>query len=154
MLLGLFDVFEKIRWSKPPRSARLRPASDTMSSQVMWWAAARVLSLTVVLLRTTMYNSLMVSMTVSEARAALPELLSRVEGGEEITITRHGRPAAVLVRPDALRSRRAEAALEDAGRIHELLTQAAGQPLPEGPGLTAQRAEELVAAIRAGRDTR
>ena len=44
MLLGSFDVFEKIRWSKPPRSARLRPASDTMSSQVMWWAAARVLS--------------------------------------------------------------------------------------------------------------
>ena len=71
------------------------------------------LSLTVVLLRTTMYNSLMVSMTVSEARRPSP-ILSRVEGGEEITITRHGRPAAVLVRPDALRSRRAEAALEDA----------------------------------------
>ena len=101
-----------------------------------------------------MYNSVMVSMTVSEARAALPQLLSRVEGGEEITITRHGRPAAVLVRPDALRSRRADAALEDAGRIHELLTQAAGEPLPDSRGLTAQRAEELVTAIRAGRDTR
>ena len=110
--------------------------------------------MTAVLLRTTTYNFLMVSMTVSEARAALPELLTRVEGGEEITITRHGRPAAVLVRPDALRSRRADAALEDAGRIHELLIQAAGEPLPEGRGLTAQRAEELVTAIRAGRDTR
>ena len=110
--------------------------------------------LTVVLLCTTTYNSVMASVTVSEARAALPELLTRVEGGEEITITRHGRPAAVLVRPDALRSRRADAALEDAGRIHELLIQAAGEPLPEGPGLTAQRAEELVTAIRAGRDTR
>jgi len=96
----------------------------------------------------------MVSMTVSEARAALPQLLSRVEGGEEITITRHGHPVAVLVRPDALRSRRADAALEDAGRIHELLTQAAGEPLPDSRGLTAQRAEELVTAIRAGRDTR
>src|ERR1700685_1903182 len=105
-----------------------------------------------------MYNGVqfcpMASMTVSEARAALPELLSRVEGGEEITITRHGRPVAVLVRPDALRSRRADAALEDAGRIHELLTQAAAEPLPGGAGLTAQRAEELVAAIRAGRETR
>ena len=40
------------------------------------------------------------SMTVSEARAALPELLSRVEEGEEITITRHGRTVAVLVRPE------------------------------------------------------
>ena len=95
----------------------------------------------------------MVSMTISEARAALPELLSRVEQGEEITITRHGRPAAVLVRPDALRSRRAAAALEDAARIHDLVAQAAADPLPEGSGLTTQRAEELIAEIRAGRDT-
>jgi prevent-host-death family protein len=95
-----------------------------------------------------------VSMTISEARAALPELLSRVEQGEEITITRHGRPAAVLVRPDALRSRRAAAALEDAARIHDLVAQAAADPLPEGSGLTTQRAEELIAEIRAGRDTR
>jgi prevent-host-death family protein len=96
----------------------------------------------------------MTSMTASEARAALPELLSRVEQGEEITITRHGRPVAVLVRPDALRSRRADAALEDASRIHELLTEAATAPVPEGPGLTEQRAEELIAGIRAGRDAR
>jgi antitoxin (DNA-binding transcriptional repressor) of toxin-antitoxin stability system len=78
----------------------------------------------------------MASMTVSEARAALPELLSRVEGGEEITITRHGRTVAVLVRPDVLRNRRAGAALENAGRIHELLTQAAAEPWPEDTGLT------------------
>ncbi len=51
----------------------------------------------------------MVMMTVPEARAVLPDLLSRVESGEEVTITRHGRPVAVLVRPDALRSRRARA---------------------------------------------
>jgi prevent-host-death family protein len=94
------------------------------------------------------------SITVSEARAALPELLSRVQDGEEITITRHGAPVAVLVRPDALRSRRAGAALGDAGRIHELLSQAAAAHLPDGPGLTAQRAEELIAEIRAGRDSR
>ncbi|MGB6581181.1 MAG: type II toxin-antitoxin system prevent-host-death family antitoxin [Streptosporangiaceae bacterium] len=95
----------------------------------------------------------MASMTVSEARAALPELLSRVEEGEEVTITRHGRPVAVLVRPDALRSRRASA-VDDAQRIHELLTRAAAAPLPEDAGLTAQRAEELIAEIRAGRDAR
>ncbi|MGH9223290.1 MAG: type II toxin-antitoxin system Phd/YefM family antitoxin [Acidimicrobiales bacterium] len=35
-------------------------------------------------------------MTVSEARAALPEVLDRVGGGEEVIITRHGRPAAVV----------------------------------------------------------
>jgi prevent-host-death family protein len=96
----------------------------------------------------------MTSMTVSEARAALPELLSRVEDGEEVTITRHGRPVAVIVRPDVLHSRRAQAALEDADRIHQLLTEAARTALPKGPGLTAQRAEELISDIRAGRDTR
>ena len=96
----------------------------------------------------------MTSITVSEARAQLPELLSRVHDGEEITITRHGRPVAVLVRPDVLRSRRAGAALDEAERIHELLNQAAAADLPEGPGLTAHRAVDLIAEIWAGRDAR
>jgi hypothetical protein len=108
----------------------------------------------------------MTTMTVSEARSALPEVLDRVAGGEEITITRHGRPVAVVIRPDILWSRRVGGALGDAERIHELLTEAAGTPLPEeaglteeagrpgGTGLTAERAEELIAAIRAGRDAR
>ena len=39
-------------------------------------------------------------MTISEARAALPEVLNRVAEGEEVTITRHGRPIAVVIRPD------------------------------------------------------
>ena len=95
----------------------------------------------------------MVMITASEARAALPDLLSRVEGGEEVTITRHGRPVAVLVRPDALRSRRARAALEGAERIHQLLAGAASAA-PEDTGLTEARAEELIAEIRAGRDAR
>jgi prevent-host-death family protein len=34
---------------------------------------------------------------VSEARAALPEVLDRVGAGEDVTITRHGRPVAVVV---------------------------------------------------------
>ena len=42
----------------------------------------------------------MAVMTVSEARAALPEVLTRVALGEEITITRYGSPVAVVVRPD------------------------------------------------------
>ncbi len=92
----------------------------------------------------------MVMMNVSEARSALPDLLSRVEGGEEVTITRHGRPVAVLVRPDALRSRRARADQDGAEAIHQLLAAAA----PEGGGLNEDRAEELIAEIRAGRDAR
>jgi prevent-host-death family protein len=96
----------------------------------------------------------MTSLSVSEARATLPELLTRVEDGEEITITRHGRPVAILVRPDALRSRRARAALDDAARIHDLLAEAAAAALPDGAGLTVQRAEDLIAGIRASRDAR
>jgi antitoxin (DNA-binding transcriptional repressor) of toxin-antitoxin stability system len=92
------------------------------------------------------------TMTVSEARAALPEVLDRVADGEEVTITRHGRPVAVVVRPDVLWSRRSRAVLDDAERIHALVTEAAGAELPAGPGLTAQRADELIAEIRAGRD--
>lgn len=41
-------------------------------------------------------------MTISEARAALPEVLDRVAEGEEVTITRHGRPIAVVIRPDVV----------------------------------------------------
>src|SRR6516165_3794764 len=96
----------------------------------------------------------MTSMSASEARAALPELLNRVEDGEEVVITRHGRPVAVLVRPDALRARRAETAFDDAARIHALLAEAAVAPLPKGAGLTEERAEELIAEIRASRDAR
>ncbi|SBW25536.1 hypothetical protein FDG2_4584 [Candidatus Protofrankia californiensis] len=93
-------------------------------------------------------------MTVSEARANLPELLTRVDNGEEITITRHGRPAAVLIRPDALRARRAHAALADAERIHELLQTARATPLPTSGGLSVTRAEELIREIRTGRENR
>jgi antitoxin (DNA-binding transcriptional repressor) of toxin-antitoxin stability system len=96
----------------------------------------------------------MTTMTISEARAALPEVLDRVAGGEEVTITRHGRPVAVVVRPDILWSRRTGGALADAERIHELLTEAGAAVLPDGPGLTAERAAELIGEIRAGRDAR
>jgi antitoxin (DNA-binding transcriptional repressor) of toxin-antitoxin stability system len=44
----------------------------------------------------------MAMMTVSEARAALPEVLTRVAAGEEITITRYGSAVAVVVRPDVV----------------------------------------------------
>jgi prevent-host-death family protein len=59
--------------------------------------------------------------SVSEARGKLPALLERVGDGEEVTLTRHGVPVAVLVRPDALRARRAAAALKMAEELHEML---------------------------------
>ena len=74
----------------------------------------------------------MAEMTVSEAQAGLHDLLERVAAGDEVTITRHGQPVAVVVRPDALRVRRA--------------------PMPPRAGLSAQAADELIATVRAGRE--
>jgi hypothetical protein len=95
----------------------------------------------------------MVTMTVSQARAALPDLLTRVEEGEEVTITRHGRPIAILVRPDIMR-RRAHVVIEDAALIHDFVSSAGGSDIADQPGLSAKRAESLVRQIREGRDRR
>jgi antitoxin (DNA-binding transcriptional repressor) of toxin-antitoxin stability system len=102
-----------------------------------------------------MYIFEMAVMTVSEARAALPEVLNRVAEGEEITITRHGRAVAVIVRPDIMWSRsRAEDVLAEADKLRELLDVGARSELPVDAGLTREYAEALVAAIRADRDAR
>jgi antitoxin (DNA-binding transcriptional repressor) of toxin-antitoxin stability system len=53
----------------------------------------------------------MAVLTISEARAALPEVVTRAAEGEEITITRHGAPVAVMVRPDIVWARPGTAAL-------------------------------------------
>ena len=96
----------------------------------------------------------MAVMTVSEARAALPEVLNRVAEGEEVTITRHGRAVAVIVRPDVIWSRsRAGDVLAEAERLERMLQAAGERELPVG-GLTEEYAEELIAAVRAGRDAR
>ena len=93
-------------------------------------------------------------MTVSEARAALPEVLDRVLAGEEVTLTRHGRPVAVVVRPDILRVRRANGALAAAETIRAILDQGRKARLPARPTMREQRADELVAGVRASRSGR
>jgi antitoxin (DNA-binding transcriptional repressor) of toxin-antitoxin stability system len=91
---------------------------------------------------------------VSEARGKLPELLDRVTEGEEVTLTRHGKPVAVLVRPDALRPRRAVAAFRKAEELHGALIQAREEPLREEGLLPTKWGEELIAEIRRDRDVR
>ena len=95
----------------------------------------------------------MTTLTVSQARASLPELLTRVEDGEEVTITRHGRAVAVLVRPDVLRTR-ANVIIEAAERVHDLLATAATSELTGQRGLSQERAEALISEIRAARGSR
>jgi len=93
-------------------------------------------------------------MSVSEARAALPELLDRVLAGEEITITRHGREVAVLIRPDAIRVRRADQALAQAERLRNLLDRGRNTRLSDAPGVSVERAEELLAEVATSRSAR
>lgn len=96
----------------------------------------------------------MSTISVSEARASLPEILDRVIAGEEVTITRHGREVAVLVRPDAMRVRRADRALAEAERLRSLLDEGRSARLADAPVMSAERAEELVADVAAGRSNR
>lgn len=93
------------------------------------------------------------TLSVTEARAALPAILDQVEAGDEVTITRHGLPIAVVVQPDALRSRRAESALATAASIEQRLTRARRSPRPTA-GLSQRYAEELVAGVRKDRSGR
>jgi prevent-host-death family protein len=96
----------------------------------------------------------MATMSVSEARAALPAVLDRVEEGDEVTITRHGRPVAVVVRIDALRARRATGAAADAERVRDLLERGRKTSLRTAPGIAAARADELVDDVRRHRSRR
>ena len=84
----------------------------------------------------------MTTVSASEARQTLPAQLDRVERGDEVEITRHGRVVAVLVRPDTLRARRASDVLASADRVGSLLEAALAESLAS-PVLSAERAEEL-----------
>lgn len=91
----------------------------------------------------------MVTVSASAARQTLPAQLDRVEAGEQVAITRHGRVVAVIVPPGALRSRRALDAWNAADSIAALLDRA--REAKSVAALTPERADELVAAIDADR---
>ncbi len=101
-----------------------------------------------------MYIQPMSTVSATEARTTLPDLLDRVTSGEEITITRHGRTVAVLVHPDALRVRKAGRALAEAEQVGALLRRARELPLADMPSISADRADELIAELAATRSIR
>jgi antitoxin (DNA-binding transcriptional repressor) of toxin-antitoxin stability system len=118
---------------------------------VAWWRSTHD---QVVRDRTFLYTLAVATISVSEARAALPDILDRVLAGEEVTITRHGRPVAVVVRPDTIRVRRADRALADAERLRDLLDRARAAPLTDAPTVSAERAQHLVDQVAASRSAR
>ena len=96
----------------------------------------------------------MPTMSVSQARAALPEIIDRVLAGEEVTITRHGEAVAVVVRPDAIRIRRADRAFADAERLRELLDRGRTARLSDAPAVSVARAKRLAAEVASSRAAR
>ena len=95
----------------------------------------------------------MLTYTASEARAKLPEIIDLVIEGQEITITRHGKPVVVVLSPQALRTRRAAKLFAEADELGRSIEAARDRTLSEG-SMTEEYAEELIKEIRAGRDAR
>jgi prevent-host-death family protein len=97
-----------------------------------------------------MYNRAMTTYSATDARAALPQILDRVAAGEEVFITRHGIPVAVIVNPRALRTRRDAATLTAADNLLDELRSARGQRAPRR-GLSPADADQAVRRLRAER---
>jgi antitoxin (DNA-binding transcriptional repressor) of toxin-antitoxin stability system len=96
----------------------------------------------------------MSNVSISQARATLPELLDRVAAGEEVTITRHGVAVAVVMRPDAVRVRRADRALADAEHLRDLVDRGRTTRLSDVPTITPGRAKRLVRDVESSRRAR
>lgn len=96
----------------------------------------------------------MSTVSVSEARASFAEILNRVEAGEEVTITRHDKPVAVVMAPRSVRTRKKAAAeaIERAEQLHRDLEAARDEPLSLSGSITSEYAEDLIRSIRADRD--
>jgi prevent-host-death family protein len=92
-------------------------------------------------------------LSLSEARARLPELLDRAAAGETVHITRHGRPVATLVGHDSWMKTRTHDVLLKAQQLQRDLEDARGKPLPDKfephPDWDV---DAHIAEIRAGRD--
>lgn len=95
-----------------------------------------------------MYMSVL---TVTEARAKLPLLIDQIQAGQNVILTRHGEPVAVMISPDVAMRYRNAAIWGQADSLLAHLEEAAKQPLAAAK-LTSARADELVSEIRAERD--
>ncbi len=77
-----------------------------------------------------------------------------IEDGDEVTLTRHGKPVAVIVRPDTLRTRRTanvDAVIDD---LSEMLRAGARQPLAGSAMLSPKDGERLLQEIASSRSER
>ena len=96
-------------------------------------------------------SGMAVTMTLTEARASLPHVLDLVEAGEKITITRHGKPVAVVVPPVRLRNEAVRELFAHADALGRRLEEAAKRPIRSRP-MSDEVAEDLLRWVEEGRE--
>lgn len=97
----------------------------------------------------------MITVTVTEARARLPELLTRAAEGEEIHILRHGRSVGVLIGHARWVKTQQHDVLIQARELRKRIEAARGKPWPPPdyePTIDAETAERWVRELREERD--
>jgi prevent-host-death family protein len=99
-----------------------------------------------------LYNGVMETMKVSEARAHFRAVIERVKKGEEVTLTQNGEPVAKLVSVEERPSRWRPETLEAAERTLREIREARSRPFDIGRGISVERGEQLIREIRAERD--
>ncbi|MEO8528006.1 MAG: type II toxin-antitoxin system prevent-host-death family antitoxin [Pseudolysinimonas sp.] len=96
----------------------------------------------------------MISVSLTEARARLPELLTRAADGEEIHILRHGKSVAVLVGHARWVKTQQHDVLIQARELRRKIDAARGKPWPppDFVGIDPANAERYIREIREDRD--
>lgn len=90
----------------------------------------------------------MLSLTVTEVRARMREVLAHVKAGEEVEFSQNGQVVAVLVHPSRLRRPRTPNTIA----ADELMAALHAKKSQQRSSLPAGRSDELVKKLRAERD--
>jgi prevent-host-death family protein len=92
------------------------------------------------------------SLSLTDARAQLPQLLDRVAAGESFTITRHGSSVAVLVAHDQWMKTKTHDVILQARELGRRLDEARGRPIDwSGPAADPAETDLLIEELRRGK---
>jgi prevent-host-death family protein len=97
----------------------------------------------------------MESLSLTDARAQLPQLLDRVAAGESFTITRHGAKVAVLVGHDTWMKTKTHDVILRARELGARIDAARGKPIDlSGPAADVADVEATIAELRRSKGPR
>jgi prevent-host-death family protein len=97
----------------------------------------------------------MESLSLTDARAQLPQLLDRVAAGESFTITRHGAEVAVLTGHDEWVKTKTHDVILQARALGARIDEARGKPIDwSGPAADPADIEATVAELRRSKGPR